>query len=107
MLITTGEGKYYCNGLDLDWLKPTLETTGYGPVFGRKWNGTITRLLTFPMPTIAAMNGNSFVLHPLPICRIIIVHIKHSIMIVVNPIKNFYLFCRPCFCRWGYHSNVP
>lgn len=57
VLVTTGEGKFFSNGLDLDWLKPTLEFTDYAPTFRKKWNGTIIRLLTFPLPTVAALNG--------------------------------------------------
>ena len=51
------QGKHYSNGLDLAWLRPTLDTTNYGLIFRKKFSGMLIRLLTFPMPTIAAMNG--------------------------------------------------
>lgn len=57
-LVTTGEDKFYSNGLDLDWL------SGEG---APQFNAVVTdlikllgRLLAFPMATAAAMNGHSF-----------------------------------------------
>ena len=61
VLITTGEGKFYSNGLDLNWLQPTLQALNdKPPPFAKIWSTTIRRLLTFPMPTIAALNGKSY-----------------------------------------------
>jgi enoyl-CoA hydratase/carnithine racemase len=58
VLVTVGEGKFYSNGLDLEWLS--------GP--GRAHAGELVpqvsallgRLLTFPAITVAAMNGHTF-----------------------------------------------
>jgi len=50
-LITTGEGKFFSNGLDLNW-------DGMNPTFIRTFvEGLFLRILTFPIPTIAAING--------------------------------------------------
>lgn len=60
-LITTGSGKFFSNGLDLNWLK---ELSGVSAddvgKFLRKWHQTIRRLLAFPLPTVAAINGHAF-----------------------------------------------
>jgi enoyl-CoA hydratase/carnithine racemase len=57
-LVTTGEGKFYSNGLDLEWL------LGEGKdelvAFAGQVQGVFARLLTFPVPTVAAMNGHAF-----------------------------------------------
>ena len=57
-LVVTGEGKYFSNGLDL----PVI--TGYGPeeatAFGLELMRGMGRLLVFPIPTVAAVNGHAF-----------------------------------------------
>jgi enoyl-CoA hydratase/carnithine racemase len=56
-LVTTGSGKFYSNGLDLDWLSA-------GGIdfddFLRRVQRTLARVLAFPRPTIAAINGHAF-----------------------------------------------
>ncbi len=56
-LVLTGEGKFFCNGLD-------LERFGSDPVeFSStldEMNRTIGRLLVFPAYTVAALNGHTF-----------------------------------------------
>ena len=56
-LITVGSGKFYSNGLDLDWLSanPT-ELTPYTA----RIEALFARVLTLPVPTIAAVNGHAF-----------------------------------------------
>jgi enoyl-CoA hydratase/carnithine racemase len=56
-LVTTGTGKFYSNGLDLDWLGEDQER--WGPYLGRIY-GLLGRMLTLPMPTVAAINGHAF-----------------------------------------------
>ncbi|GAA2059578.1 enoyl-CoA hydratase/isomerase family protein [Williamsia deligens] len=56
-LVTVGTGKFWSNGLDLDWLM------GHGDQL--EWyvgrvHHLFERLLTFPMPTVAAVNGHAF-----------------------------------------------
>ncbi|MFE7796085.1 enoyl-CoA hydratase-related protein [Nocardia sp. NPDC057440] len=56
-LVTTATGKFYSNGLDTDWLFGNLDKThGYLD----RVHSLYTRLLTFPMPTVAAINGHAF-----------------------------------------------
>ena len=56
-LVTTGMGKFYSNGLDLDWLGGHPDE--WGPYLGRV-HGLFARFLTLPMPTVAAINGHAF-----------------------------------------------
>ncbi|TQM28585.1 enoyl-CoA hydratase-related protein [Nocardia bhagyanarayanae] len=56
-LVTTATGKFFSNGLDTDWLFGNL-----GEMYGYldKVHSLYTRLLAFPMPTVAAINGHAF-----------------------------------------------
>ena len=56
VLITTGEGKFFSNGLDLDWLMSSADTSG----FFEALHALFARLLTFPTATAAAVNGHAF-----------------------------------------------
>ncbi len=56
VLVTTGEGKFFSNGLDLDWLMSGEDTTG----FFEGLHALFARLLTFPTATAAAINGHAF-----------------------------------------------
>ena len=56
-LVTTGTGKFYSNGLDLDWLGQNADR--WGPYVARV-HALFARLLTLPMPTVAAVNGHAF-----------------------------------------------
>lgn len=55
-LVTTGAGKFYSNGLDLDWVMAGVGTEGFiddvHRVFGR--------VMALPMYTVAAVNGHAF-----------------------------------------------
>ncbi|MGZ4524525.1 MAG: enoyl-CoA hydratase/isomerase family protein [Mycobacteriaceae bacterium] len=56
-LVTTGTGKFYSNGLDLNWLGANADQAV-------SYVGTIqalfSRILTFPMVTVAALQGHTF-----------------------------------------------
>lgn len=57
-LVTTGAGKFYSSGLDLDWMgrvdsKQVQEHMDHV-------HNTFLRILTFPMITVAALNGHAF-----------------------------------------------
>ncbi|MBC6458190.1 enoyl-CoA hydratase/isomerase family protein [Actinomadura sp. HBU206391] len=56
-LVTVGTGKFYSNGLDLDWL--SAHGDQFEPYVGRI-HRMFARLLTLPMPTVAAVNGHAF-----------------------------------------------
>jgi enoyl-CoA hydratase/carnithine racemase len=57
-LVTVGEGKFYSNGLDLTWMTSDegQAETGFIDSVLRLF----ARLLVFPLPTAAAMNGHAF-----------------------------------------------
>ncbi|MDE0884870.1 MAG: enoyl-CoA hydratase/isomerase family protein [Myxococcota bacterium] len=56
-LVTTGSGKFYSNGLDLEYMQSgDVEPAAYiGSVLA-----IMARVLTFPAVTVAAMNGHAF-----------------------------------------------
>jgi len=56
-LVTTATGKFYTNGLDLDWLGAHSEQMQW--YIGRV-QGLLARMLTFPLPTAAAVVGHAF-----------------------------------------------
>jgi Delta3-Delta2-enoyl-CoA isomerase len=56
-LVTTARGKFFCNGLDLAWLS---EHPGQAADYLRDGQLLLARLLTLPVPTIAAINGHAF-----------------------------------------------
>ena len=56
-LVTTGEGKFYSNGLDLDWL---MSAGDEGNGFLDDVHRLFGRILTFPAITVAAINGHAF-----------------------------------------------
>jgi enoyl-CoA hydratase/carnithine racemase len=56
-LVTTGEGKFYSNGLDLDWMATAGDEAG--PVV-KDVQRLFGRLLRFPAVTVAAVNGHAF-----------------------------------------------
>lgn len=56
-LVTTGTGKFYTNGLDLDWLAANGDRADW---YVSRVQGLLARLLTLPMPTAAALNGHAF-----------------------------------------------
>lgn len=56
-LVTAATGKFFSNGLDTDWLFSHMEQMhGYLDSV----HAVFTRLLTFPLPTVAAVNGHAF-----------------------------------------------
>jgi enoyl-CoA hydratase/carnithine racemase len=56
-LVTTGGGKFYSNGLDLDWLAANGEQTQW---YVGRVQGMLARVLTLPVPTAAAVVGHAF-----------------------------------------------
>jgi enoyl-CoA hydratase/carnithine racemase len=57
-LVTTGEEKFYSNGLDLDWMVGAGQEKG--EAFLREVFNLLARVLAFPVPTVAALNGHAF-----------------------------------------------
>jgi Delta3-Delta2-enoyl-CoA isomerase len=56
-LVTTGEGKFYSNGMDLDWLASAPARAGE---YLRMIYRVLGRVLSFPAITVAAVNGHAF-----------------------------------------------
>ncbi|WP_431955698.1 enoyl-CoA hydratase-related protein [Nocardia lijiangensis] len=56
-LITTASGKFYSNGLDLDWLGAN---TDRGQWYVARVQALLARVLTLPVPTAAALPGHAF-----------------------------------------------
>ena len=56
-LVTTGSGKFYSNGLDLDWLAAHGDQ---GDWYLGQVHQLLARVLVAPVPTVAAINGHAF-----------------------------------------------
>jgi enoyl-CoA hydratase/carnithine racemase len=56
-LVTTGDGKFYSNGMDLDWLATVPHQAGD---YLRDIYRLLGRVLSFPAITVAAVNGHAF-----------------------------------------------
>ena len=56
-VVTTGVGKFYSNGLDLDWMAGAGEDAGAVVADVQRLLG---RLLRLPLLTVAAVNGHAF-----------------------------------------------
>jgi enoyl-CoA hydratase/carnithine racemase len=58
-LVTTGTGKFYSNGLDLDWVQSGQADLSFQEL-AVETQLLLARTLTFPRPTVAAINGHCF-----------------------------------------------
>lgn len=56
-VVTSGAGKFYSNGLDLDWVG---EHPGEFESYVLRVQGLLARVLALPVPTVAAVNGHAF-----------------------------------------------
>ncbi|MFD4427953.1 enoyl-CoA hydratase-related protein [Nocardia sp. NPDC058497] len=56
-LVTTATGKIYSNGLDLDWLSANGD---HAAEYVEAVHTLFGRMLTLPMPTVAAIGGHAF-----------------------------------------------
>jgi enoyl-CoA hydratase/carnithine racemase len=56
-LVTIGSGKFYSNGLDLEWLLAHPEQAA---PYSQRVQILLARMLTLPVPTVAAVNGHAF-----------------------------------------------
>jgi enoyl-CoA hydratase/carnithine racemase len=57
-LVTTGEGKFYSNGLDLDWMSAAGAERATENI--AQVHALLGRLLAFPVITVGALNGHAF-----------------------------------------------
>jgi len=62
LAVKSADQKIWSNGIDLGWLLPIIEKGDQNQVnsFLRELFGLMRRILLFPMPTIAAINGHAF-----------------------------------------------
>ena len=56
-LVTIGEGKNYSQGLDLEWVMAHQDEF---EAYAARAEGLLARVLTLPVPTVAAVNGHAF-----------------------------------------------
>lgn len=56
-LVTTGTGKFFSNGLDLDWIMANPDLAGENVA---RVHGVFARVLRLPCITVAAINGHAF-----------------------------------------------
>ncbi|WP_335755649.1 enoyl-CoA hydratase-related protein [Streptomyces sp. 3211] len=56
-LVTSAEGKFWCNGLDLDWIMANAESTQQ---YIADVEALLARFLTLSVPTVAAIQGHCF-----------------------------------------------
>ena len=62
LVVTSAHEKIFSNGIDLEWLVPVLQENDIetAKAFFYQLNALFKRLLTYPMLTIAAINGHAF-----------------------------------------------
>ncbi|MBX3705728.1 MAG: enoyl-CoA hydratase/isomerase family protein [Pseudomonadales bacterium] len=62
LVTASASNKFFSNGLDLDWVRDPAAHPDAGPrdPFGDEFMKLMARVITFPIPTIAAVNGHAF-----------------------------------------------
>ena len=62
LVTTSADAKFFSNGLDLDWVQAPEDYPAAGDrkAFGSEFMGLMSRIMTFPMPTVCAVNGHAF-----------------------------------------------
>ena len=64
VVTTSANPKFFSNGLDLDWISAAHPSDddpgGDRKVFGAEFMTAMSRLITLPVPSIAAINGHAF-----------------------------------------------
>ncbi len=61
LVTTSANGKFFSNGLDLDWRRSDGDGDGgEKAVFAQEFMALMARLITFPVPTVCAVNGHGF-----------------------------------------------
>ncbi|MBJ51251.1 MAG: enoyl-CoA hydratase [Gammaproteobacteria bacterium] len=61
MITASVDEKFFSNGLDLEWMAAQGEHPGGDrDAFGSEYMALCARLITFPVPTVAAVNGHAF-----------------------------------------------
>jgi enoyl-CoA hydratase/carnithine racemase len=62
MVVSSAHEKIFSNGIDLEWLVPVLQKQDIATAkrFFYQLNQTFKRLVTYPLITVAAINGHAF-----------------------------------------------
>jgi Delta3-Delta2-enoyl-CoA isomerase len=62
LVTASASDKFFSNGLDLDWVRDpdAHPTAGDRAPFADEFMKLMARIITFPIPTIAAINGHAF-----------------------------------------------
>ncbi len=61
LVVTSASDKFFSNGLDIDWVRAAEPGEGGDQkVFAREFMQLMSRIITFGVPTIAAVNGHAF-----------------------------------------------
>jgi len=61
LVTTSANPKFFSNGLDIDWRRGEGDGDGGDKlVFGEEFMALMGKLITFPVPTICAVNGHGF-----------------------------------------------
>ena len=62
LVTTSASEKFFSNGLDLDWVQDPAAhpEAGDRAAFGPEFMGLMSRIMTFPIPTVCAVNGHAF-----------------------------------------------
>ena len=61
LVTCSSNAKFFSNGLDLDWRRQEGDGEGGDKsVFGDEFFSLMSKLITFPMPTLCAVNGHGF-----------------------------------------------
>ena len=61
MITTSSDPKFFSNGLDIDWRRGDGDSDGGNKsAFGDEFFALMGKLITFPIPTICAVNGHGF-----------------------------------------------
>lgn len=62
LVVHSAHEKIFCNGIDLEWLAPVIQRGDMetAKAFLYQLNRLYRRVVTYPMVTIAAMNGHTF-----------------------------------------------
>jgi enoyl-CoA hydratase/carnithine racemase len=61
LVVKSADPKIWSNGIDLDWLRAAVtENPEVGPRFSMRIMDVLRRILTYPLITIAAINGHAF-----------------------------------------------
>lgn len=70
LVVKSAHEKIFCNGIDLEWLVPILNSNDMetSKEFIRTLMELYRRILMFPMPTIVAINGHAFAGGAIMVC---------------------------------------